>query len=152
MYVVNQGYFLGFIIRGWALYDYTAEECQGYSALGKYLATVANVPAIFAVLLILSTPLTATIFHFAPDKGYYNCYMYPIIYFCTYFYIAMSLLCVFLRWKNTDSRLKGSMLGYNAVLIAGHARSLGYTLVTNNVREFGRVAGLLVEDWKGSCG
>ena len=29
MYVVNQGYFLGFILRGWALYDYTAEECHG---------------------------------------------------------------------------------------------------------------------------
>ena len=79
MYAVNQGYFLGFIIRGWALYDYTAEECQGYSVLGKYLATLANVPAAVAVLLILSTPWTATIFHFAPDKGYYNCYMYPMI-------------------------------------------------------------------------
>ena len=119
MYVVNQGYFLGFIIRGWALYDYTAEECQGYSALGKYLATLANVPAAFAVLLTLSTPWTATIFHFASDKGYYNCYMYPIIYFCTYFYIAMSLLCVVLRWKQIDRRLKMSMLGYNTVLIAG---------------------------------
>ena len=119
MYVVNQGYFLGFILRGWALYDYTAEECHGYASLGKYLATLANVPAAVAVLLILSTPWTATIFHFTPDKGYYNCHLYPIIYFCTYFYIAMSLLCVFLRWKQTDFRLKMSMLGYNAVLIAG---------------------------------
>ena len=119
MYVVNQGYFLGFILRGWALYDYTAEECHGYASLGKYLATLANVPAAVAVILILSTPWTATIFHFTPDKGYYNCHLYPIIYFCTYFYIAMSLLCVFLRWKQTDFRLKMSMLGYNAVLIAG---------------------------------
>ena len=31
--------------------------------------------------------------------------------------------------------------------IAGHARSLGYTLVTNNVREFSRVNGLKYEDW-----
>ena len=34
------------------------------------------------------------------------------------------------------------------MLIASHARSLGYTLVTNNVREFSRVEGLLYEDWK----
>ena len=33
-------------------------------------------------------------------------------------------------------------------LIAAHARSLGYTLVTNNIREFSIVAGLLYEDWK----
>ena len=119
MYIVNQAYFLGFIGRGWALYDYTAEECQGYSALGKNISKLANVPAIVAALLILSTPWTATIFHFAPEKGYYNCYIYPIIYFCTYFYIFMSLLCVFLRWKQTDIRLKTSMVGYNLVLIAG---------------------------------
>ena len=32
-------------------------------------------------------------------------------------------------------------------LIAGHARSLGCILVTNNVREFSRVKGLQIEDW-----
>ncbi len=119
LYAVNQAYFLGFIIRGWALYDYTAEECQGYTSLGKPLATLAGVPVIFAIFMILSTPWTATVFHFAQDKGYYNCYMYPIIYFCTYFYIAMSLLCVFLRRKQMEFRLQMSMLGYNAVLLAG---------------------------------
>jgi len=31
--------------------------------------------------------------------------------------------------------------------IAAHARSLNYTLVTNNVREFSRVTGLKYEDW-----
>ena len=36
MYLVNQGYFLGFIIRGWTLYDYTAVECNGYRALYMY--------------------------------------------------------------------------------------------------------------------
>ncbi len=119
MYIVNQAYFLGFIGRGWALYDYTAEECQGYSALGKKLSSLANVPAAGAVLLILSTPWTAAIFHFSPENGYYNCYLYPIIYFCTYFYIFMSLLCVFLRWKDTDLRLRMSMTAYNLILIVG---------------------------------
>ncbi len=33
------------------------------------------------------------------------------------------------------------------LLIAGHARSAGLTLVTNNTREFLRVIGLKVEDW-----
>jgi tRNA(fMet)-specific endonuclease VapC len=51
-----------------------------------------------------------------------------------------------------DLEKKHLRIGDRDMLIAGHARSLGYTLVTNNVREFGRVAGLLVEDWKGSCG
>ena len=41
----------------------------------------------------------------------------------------------------------GQMIGANDLFIAAHARSLGLTLVTNNVREFGRVAGLIVENW-----
>ena len=32
-------------------------------------------------------------------------------------------------------------------MIAGHARSRGLTLVTNNVKEFERVEGLMLENW-----
>ncbi len=39
------------------------------------------------------------------------------------------------------------MIGVNDLHIAGHARSLGLTVVTSNEREFHRVEGLLVENW-----
>ena len=42
---------------------------------------------------------------------------------------------------------KGLMIGPNDLLIAAHARSLGLTLVTNNIREFSRVEGLRLENW-----
>jgi tRNA(fMet)-specific endonuclease VapC len=41
----------------------------------------------------------------------------------------------------------GTPIGGNDLLIAGHARALGVTLVTNNRREFDRVPGLSVENW-----
>jgi tRNA(fMet)-specific endonuclease VapC len=41
----------------------------------------------------------------------------------------------------------GQTIGGNDLLIAAHALSLGTTIVTANVREFGRVAGLAVENW-----
>lgn len=41
----------------------------------------------------------------------------------------------------------GTPIGPNDLLIAAHARALGLTLVTDNVREFSRVPGLLVENW-----
>ena len=43
--------------------------------------------------------------------------------------------------------LKGSVIGVNDLHIAGHARSEGFTLVTNNLREFERVEGLRLENW-----
>lgn len=42
---------------------------------------------------------------------------------------------------------KGIPIGPMDTLIAGHARSSGLILVTNNTGEFSRVTGLAVEDW-----
>jgi tRNA(fMet)-specific endonuclease VapC len=41
----------------------------------------------------------------------------------------------------------GKPIGGNDMLIAAHAVSLGHTIVTDNEREFSRVAGLPVENW-----
>jgi len=41
----------------------------------------------------------------------------------------------------------GQPIGVNDLHIAAHARSNGLTLVTNNLREFERVPGLLLENW-----
>jgi tRNA(fMet)-specific endonuclease VapC len=41
----------------------------------------------------------------------------------------------------------GNLIGPFDVMIAGHVRSRGLCLVTNNQREFARVSGLRLEDW-----
>lgn len=42
---------------------------------------------------------------------------------------------------------RGQPIGVNDLHIAAHARSEGLTLVSNNLREFERVEGLLTENW-----
>ena len=42
---------------------------------------------------------------------------------------------------------QGMPIGVNDLHIAAHARSEGLTLVSNNLREFERVDGLLLENW-----
>jgi tRNA(fMet)-specific endonuclease VapC len=42
----------------------------------------------------------------------------------------------------------GTPIGPNDTMIAAIARSRGVTLVTNNVGEFSRVPGLVIEDWQ----
>jgi tRNA(fMet)-specific endonuclease VapC len=46
-----------------------------------------------------------------------------------------------------DLERKGLPIGVNDLHIAGHARSEGLTLVTNNLREFERVNGLRTTNW-----
>jgi tRNA(fMet)-specific endonuclease VapC len=42
---------------------------------------------------------------------------------------------------------QGRMIGNNDLWIGAHALALNVTLVTNNEREFKRIAGLSVENW-----
>lgn len=42
---------------------------------------------------------------------------------------------------------RGALIGGNDMLIAGHARSLGLTLITSDLTDFTRVDGLRCEDW-----
>ena len=46
-----------------------------------------------------------------------------------------------------DLERKGTPIGVNDLHIAGHSRSEGLTLVTNNLKEFERVEGLLLDNW-----
>ena len=47
-----------------------------------------------------------------------------------------------------DLECKHQRIGDRDMMIAGHARSLGCTLITNNTKEFSRVEGLRYTDWK----
>ena len=55
------------------------------------------------------------------------------------------------QYGNIRSTLEktGQPIGVNDLHIAAHARSNGLTLITNNLREFERVPGLLLENWVG---
>ena len=46
-----------------------------------------------------------------------------------------------------DLKKRGQLIGSNVLLIAAHARCIGAIVVTNNVKDFGRVKGIRVENW-----
>ena len=46
-----------------------------------------------------------------------------------------------------DLATKGTPIGNNDMWIAAHARDLGCTLITNNLKEFARVPNLQVDNW-----
>lgn len=47
----------------------------------------------------------------------------------------------------SDLEARGTPIGSNDLFIAAHALSQSDTLVTNNIREFGRVEGLALDNW-----
>lgn len=46
-----------------------------------------------------------------------------------------------------DLKKRGQLIGANDLMIAAHARSIGAVVVTNNVKDFGRVKALKIENW-----
>lgn len=46
-----------------------------------------------------------------------------------------------------DLTAKGTPIGNNDMWIAAHARDLGCTLITNNLKEFSRVSDLQIDNW-----
>ena len=46
-----------------------------------------------------------------------------------------------------DLNKRGAQLGATDLMIAAHARAIGAIIVTNKVKDFGRVKGLEVENW-----
>lgn len=46
-----------------------------------------------------------------------------------------------------DLERKGAIIGINDLHTAGHSRSQGLILITNNTKEFQRVEGLRIIDW-----
>ena len=63
-----------------------------------------------------------------------------VLYFDNLAAVEYGKICAFLQRKGTP-------IGTMDMLIAGHARSEGLILVTNNAKEFERVPGLTIENW-----
>ncbi len=65
----------------------------------------------------------------------------------------LDLLAYGAKASRHDGQIRASLersgipIGVNDLHIAAHARSEGLTLISNNLREFERVPGLLLENW-----
>lgn len=132
MYLVNMVYFAGFLIRGWSLFDFTAEICRAYRIFANSFKVFNMIPCLFMIGAVISTPWTHAIFYFT-ENGYVNSGIYDAIYYHTFFYILASIVVVLFTFKYTGVRLKLSLLGCNLILIAGILlrKMFFHTLVTS---------------------
>lgn len=119
VYGINMAYFAAFLLRGWYLFRYTAEEVYGWKNINRFLYNAAVIPVSIMLLLVLTSPFTNLVFGFYDDIGYKNGMLYRGIYYSTYFYIAASLAVIFYcrHEVNTAARLR--LYLFNGILIAG---------------------------------
>lgn len=134
LYLVNIIYFLSFVLRDWALFDYCAEVSHVYRKTGRPGQILSAIPAIVVALIVLSSPWSQAIFGIDPAQGgYFNGVLYSAIYICAYFYIGLSIFVILLCWNLTSMRIKIGLFSYNAILLIGIIvrRMFYHTLVTS---------------------
>lgn len=132
-YGLNIVYFLAFILRGWALFDYASEAADASRRWGRRYIWAMAVPAAAVCLLIISTPWAKTIFTMDPVTGYHNLGWYNAIYVSTWFYILASLAVVFYWRKDVAVKLQAGLYASNLILAVGILvrHSFMQTLVTS---------------------
>jgi tRNA(fMet)-specific endonuclease VapC len=99
--------------------------------------------------MALSTITLAELVHGAEKSSFPSRNLSVVEDFCTRLIILPYDEGAAYQYGNIRASLEraGRIIGVNDLHIAAHARSRGLTLVTNNMREFERVPGLVLENW-----
>ena len=115
-YLLNVSYFAFFFLRSLAFFEYTAIVYRRRDE--KVKTTIVSIPFVIAFVFAVISPWTGLMFNLN-DKTYHSGPFYFLIYYVTYFYLALSSF-VTIRYRHSLRRRHFySMLLYNLVLWAG---------------------------------
>ncbi len=121
VYVSNMIFFVFFLLRGFFFFVLTGNILE-LNPIENLIKTVTcNIPLIFSILVVLSTPWTNAIF-LVNEDGYARGYAYHLITFTFLYYILFSIIMVFSLRKYYKRRreLYGTIL-YLTILLIGLA-------------------------------
>jgi len=99
--------------------------------------------------LTLSIITVSELYYGAYKSQYIEKNLLALEHFLKPFNIAEYDIKTSIEYGKTRASLEksGKVIGGLDMMIASHAKSLNMTLVTNNIREFEKVEGLIVENW-----
>ena len=115
-YLLNVSYFAFFFLRSLAFFEYTAIVYRRSDE--KVKTTIVSIPFVIAFVFAVISPWTGLMFDLN-DNTYHSGPFYFLVYYVTYFYLALSSF-VTIRYRHSLRRRHFySMLLYNLVLWAG---------------------------------
>ncbi|WP_024866770.1 EAL domain-containing protein [Butyrivibrio sp. FCS014] len=119
LYLLNSIYFILFYARAYLAFVFTANVFKMDPFSGMLRALLLALPVDIGIILVCISPWTGIIYSIEAG-GYHAGPMYDIIYFITYFYLAISFIVMLTHRKNVNKkRYWYSMLLFNALMLAG---------------------------------
>ncbi len=119
LYLFNSLYFILFYARAFLAFIFTANVFKMDPFSSMLRAFLLAVPVNIGIILVCISPWTGIIYSIEAD-GYHAGPMYNIIYFITYFYLAISFIVMLTHRQNVNKkRYWYSMLLFNVLLLVG---------------------------------
>ncbi|MBR3314432.1 MAG: EAL domain-containing protein [Atopobiaceae bacterium] len=123
LYVANTLYFMFFFARSYYFYRYTLRVVLLGSEIQQWVEAAFSAPFWFAEVLCVSSVFTGAIFRI-DETGYHSGPFYPMLYVCSFLYIALSIAMLIRRRDELLRHELSGALAYNAVLLAGSTMRL----------------------------
>ncbi|SFH53387.1 EAL domain, c-di-GMP-specific phosphodiesterase class I (or its enzymatically inactive variant) [Pseudobutyrivibrio sp. OR37] len=121
VYVSNMIFFVFFLLRGFFFFVLTCNILELNPIENLVKTVTCNIPLVFSILVVLSTPWTKAIF-LVNEDGYARGYAYHLITFTFLYYILFSIIMVFSlrKYYKRLRELYGTIL-YLTILLIGLA-------------------------------
>ena len=119
LFLSNIIYFIFFVARSWALFDFTAETTHAYTQVGGRVRLYAAIPVIAVIAVICISPWKQVIFGCSTEIGYYKGSGYWLILFISLLYIFMSIACALIRRRHMERYFMISIFACNILLLMG---------------------------------
>ncbi|MCR5106601.1 MAG: EAL domain-containing protein [Lachnospiraceae bacterium] len=118
LYLLNMLFFIFFFIQFFTFFLFTLNELHSYDESSFRFNPLFVLAGLISVLVTLSSFFTGAVFYI-DSNGYHSGPLYNIIYFCSAFYIILSLVLILIRKNNLQRRKIFALLAYNVTLFMG---------------------------------
>ena len=116
---LNTLYFVCFFCRTYIMFVFTMSVLQIHPQNHPVTAFFIRLPLYLCLFFSCSSPLTGMMYHMEAD-GYHFGYLYNALYYCTFFYLALSFIAFFIKKDHlASSRARISLLFFNIILLLG---------------------------------
>jgi EAL domain-containing protein (putative c-di-GMP-specific phosphodiesterase class I) len=118
-YALATAFLIMLIIRSYMFFAYSASLVNLNHYNSRIFAWIMRTPLMISILIIASSYRTGACFSIGKEGYAPGRFMY-IVYVCTFFYVAVSILAVFIHRHNlSDKREFLSAISFNIILVIG---------------------------------
>jgi EAL domain-containing protein (putative c-di-GMP-specific phosphodiesterase class I) len=130
--VLNMLYFSAFFFRAYVFYLFSVSVLKDTLGKSKAIRLLIRMPLFIGILMSVHSMVFGSSRHsyfiyYVDEAGYHSGAMYPLVYYCGFFYVLMSFICSYLYRNSLGRRReKYGMFLYNMIVFLSLVMRLAF--------------------------